>query len=154
MICSNVLHATRDLAATLRHIRRVCVPGSILLLSETVCNDEWLDLTFGLLSGWWRFTGSDPDRSSTLLSLSSWQRRLREEGFRPLCHFGGRQVVILATAESESIAAAPRPPSGSFVWLVKPQMPSARAEELSRWLIKLLRHAGDLEQEISVEART
>ena len=154
VICSNVLHATRDLAATLRHIRRVCVPGSILLLSETVCNDEWLDLTFGLLSGWWRFTGSDPDRSSTLLSLSSWQRRLREEGFRPLCHFGGRQVVILATAESESIAAAPRPPSGSFVWLVKPQMPSARAEELSRWLIKLLRHAGDLEQEISVEART
>ena len=51
VVCTNVLHATQDILATLRHIRSVCMPGALLVLSETVVDDEWLDLTFGLLSG-------------------------------------------------------------------------------------------------------
>ena len=51
VVCTNVLHATEDLRATLQHIRGLCAPGALMVLSETVVDDEWLDLTFGLLSG-------------------------------------------------------------------------------------------------------
>ncbi|WP_156303064.1 class I SAM-dependent methyltransferase, partial [Methylogaea oryzae] len=55
VVASNVLHATRDLAATVGHARSLLAPGGQLLLVEGTAPRRWIDLIFGLLEGWWAF---------------------------------------------------------------------------------------------------
>src|SRR5205085_5444328 len=55
VIAANVLHATRDLGETLANVRRLVRPGGELLLLEGTRPQRWIDLTFGLTDGWWRF---------------------------------------------------------------------------------------------------
>ncbi|MYI06851.1 MAG: SDR family oxidoreductase, partial [Gemmatimonadetes bacterium] len=55
VIAADVLHATRDLGETLAHCRRLLAPAGVLVAVEETARKAWLDLTFGLLPGWWRF---------------------------------------------------------------------------------------------------
>ncbi|CAJ1332047.1 unnamed protein product, partial [Effrenium voratum] len=91
VFCTNVLHATQDPQVALHHVWRCCAPDAVLVLCETMENDCWLDLTFGLTDGWWR-RGSSP-----LLPLESW-KRLLTAGFEPFFWSQGRQAVICARA--------------------------------------------------------
>ncbi|MBV9488723.1 MAG: SDR family NAD(P)-dependent oxidoreductase, partial [Verrucomicrobia bacterium] len=80
VIAANVLHATRDLTTTLRHVRQLLVPGGLLVLVEGIQRQGWLDLTFGMLDGWWRF--ADEWRTdSAFLDTSQWARALAQQGF-------------------------------------------------------------------------
>ena len=42
---------------------------------------RWLDLTFGLTSGWWRFSDSPLRADYPLLSIDAWRRLLDELGW-------------------------------------------------------------------------
>ena len=55
LIASNVLHATRYLEETLDHCRELLAPSGQLMALENLAGQDWLDLTFGQLDGWWRF---------------------------------------------------------------------------------------------------
>ena len=55
VLAANVLHATRDLGQTLTHARKLLRHGGQLVLLEGTAPRRWIDLTFGLLEGWWRF---------------------------------------------------------------------------------------------------
>lgn len=79
VIAANVLHATRDLSATLAHIQGLLLPGGVLLLQEGTRADSWVDLTFGLTDGWWRF--ADHRQNHPLLAAAEWQHLLLECGF-------------------------------------------------------------------------
>jgi thioester reductase-like protein len=80
VVAANVLHATRDLPQTLRHVLSLLAPRGALLLFEGVTRRRSLDLTFGLLEGWWRF--DDPIRDDyPMLNLEQWRRLLQEVGF-------------------------------------------------------------------------
>ena len=57
VLAANVLHATRDLSETLGHCRKLLAPSGLLVLVEGTEARGFLDLTFGLLPGWWRFAG-------------------------------------------------------------------------------------------------
>src|SRR5690606_20175384 len=48
VVASNVLHATRDLDATLRRIGRLLAPGGVLIAYETTRQFRWHDVTTGL----------------------------------------------------------------------------------------------------------
>lgn len=98
IVCANVLHATKNIPETLKHVRRLCAPNSWLILSETVVQDDWLDLTFGLLDGWWRFEDDRVHHRSPLLSCEQWEEKLKQAGFYPFMSIGRRQVVLLARA--------------------------------------------------------
>ncbi|MCB8984308.1 MAG: SDR family NAD(P)-dependent oxidoreductase [Ardenticatenaceae bacterium] len=81
VIAANVLHATSDLRQTLRHVRRLLTPGGLLLLLEGSGRQRWVDLTFGLTEGWWKFTDLDVRQSSPLVDEAQWWALLQDAGF-------------------------------------------------------------------------
>jgi acyl transferase domain-containing protein/NADPH:quinone reductase-like Zn-dependent oxidoreductase/acyl carrier protein len=97
VIAANVLHATADLRETLANVRRLLAPGGDLLLVESDPRDRWLDLTFGLTDGWWRFRDSDL-RSHPLLSTERWLTLLRECGFDDAAPIEGTGVIVARAA--------------------------------------------------------
>ena len=81
IVASNVLHATRDLRETLRHIRELLVPGGLLFLLEGTRPHLWVEVTFGLTEGWWRFADAALRPFHPLLTAKRWVELLREVGF-------------------------------------------------------------------------
>ena len=146
VVCTNVLHATKSLETTLHHVWRLCAPNAVLVLSETVKQDLWLDLTFGLLPEWWQFQDR---QGSPLLPIETWKVKLAACGFEPAFAAGATQAVILARAVDT--AGAPRPVhlqdhsmrdlSKKPFWLLLP--PIDKLQEFSRHLSQVLKRAGE-----------
>ena len=74
IIASNVLHATADLRQTLAHVSQLAAPGALLLLLEGTAPMRWVDLTFGLTDGWWRFTDADVRPLHPLVDGARWMQ--------------------------------------------------------------------------------
>ena len=81
IVAANVLHATRDLRVTVGNIAELLAPEGLVLFGEATRPARWLDLTFGLTDGWWRFEDQEL-RRHPLLSRSSWVALLSSLGFR------------------------------------------------------------------------
>ncbi|EFQ96902.1 fatty acid synthase S-acetyltransferase [Nannizzia gypsea CBS 118893] len=80
IIASNVLHATPVLAATLKNVRSLLVPGGRLLLEELCPAMPFFDFVMGVLPGWW--LGEDDGRTAApYVTPERWDRVLRESGF-------------------------------------------------------------------------
>ncbi|MEU5030943.1 SDR family NAD(P)-dependent oxidoreductase [Streptomyces milbemycinicus] len=125
-IATNVLHATRNIRATLANAKAALRGGGLLLLNELSDNVFFSHLTFGLLDGWWRY--DDPALripGSPGLTPENWLRALGETGFRPafIAAEGaddlGQQVFV---AESDGVVRQPVPAGG-------PAFPPSAAEE-------------------------
>lgn len=128
VVAANVLHATEDLRTSLRHVRRLLKPGGILLLVEGTRPVRWLDLTFGLTPGWWRFNDDELRAGYPLLSAAGWRSLLVESGFNvpsivsPVAIAAGEQdaensiiVTQLQGEAAENIIAPAGKPSN---WLI------------------------------------
>ncbi|KAI1387791.1 lovastatin nonaketide synthase [Hypoxylon trugodes] len=80
VIAANVLHATRDLAQTMRHVRSLLRPGGYLVAVEvtgTMLREPGL---MGGLEGWW--LGTDDGRFPCPgVSAKEWHNVLQETGF-------------------------------------------------------------------------
>ncbi len=114
VLAVNVLHATADLRQSLRHTRQLLAPGGLLLVMEETEPKRWIDVTFGLTGGWWRFTDVATRGDYPLISRRQWLDLLAEAGFDecavvPESSATSTQVLILARA------AAPLPAEG---WLI------------------------------------
>lgn len=81
IVAANVLHATADLGACLRRVRGLLREGGLLLLLEGTARRAWVDLIFGLLDGWWKFTDVSLRPDHPLLSEPRWLELLHESGF-------------------------------------------------------------------------
>lgn len=80
VIACEVLHATRSMANTMANVRKLLKPGGTLLLLETTKDQLDVQLTFGLLPGWW--LSEEPERVWTpSLSTPFWDQVLKEAGF-------------------------------------------------------------------------
>ena len=82
VIAANVVHATADLRRTVEHCRRLLAPGGVLVLVEVTVPQRWVDLTFGLTDGWWKFTDADLRPRYPLVSAAGWLGLLAASGFR------------------------------------------------------------------------
>jgi amino acid adenylation domain-containing protein len=82
VIASSVLHATRDIAESLRNIRRLLAPHGLLLLIEETRFHPIFDLSMGLQQGFDRFEDEGLRRRHPLLSRERWQAALLGQGFR------------------------------------------------------------------------
>ena len=81
IIAANVLHATTDMKQTLSHVRELLADGGMLVLYEATAKTIWVDLVFGLLEGWWKFSDYELRPDYPLLSREKWHHVLRETGF-------------------------------------------------------------------------
>ncbi|MBI3629383.1 MAG: SDR family NAD(P)-dependent oxidoreductase, partial [Candidatus Rokubacteria bacterium] len=114
VLAANVLHATRDLRAALRHCRSLLAPGGMLLVLELTQAPRWVELVFGLTEGWRRFEDTDV-RSSPLLGGNQWRAVLSDGGFGdievitdPARADGPGQVMVLARKPVGSRPVEPR----------------------------------------------
>jgi acyl transferase domain-containing protein/acyl carrier protein len=104
IIAANVLHATRDLAQTAAHVRGLLAPGGLLILIEQTQAARWVDLTFGMTEGWWRFTDRDRRPHHPLIAGSQWAELLQRQGFAQVQAVPGPavgQAVFLAQADDQ-----------------------------------------------------
>ena len=102
VIAANVLHSTKDLTQVLGHIQQLLAPKGLLVLQEMTQQQTWLDLTFGLLPGWWKF--QDSLRSNyPLINANQWSNLLKSQGFTDvsvLIPHGVRSQAMLIAQES------------------------------------------------------
>ena len=80
IIAANVLHATRDLREALRNAVGLLARGGLLILLEATARQRWVDLTFGLTEGWWRFDDTTLRPDYPLLSAERWKTLFEETG--------------------------------------------------------------------------
>ena len=108
VIAANVLHATSDLEQTLRNVRRLLTPGGMLVLLEGSERRLWLDITFGLTDGWWRFSDASLRPNYPLIPPDHWRTPLRAAGFSSVTSVtppGGMimaQSIIMARADADA----------------------------------------------------
>ena len=130
VIAANVLHATKDLGVSLQHCRHLLAPSGQLVVLEGLQRQGWLDLTFGLLDGWWRF--DDSYRTDhPLVSAEVWRQALAEAGFE--------DSEVLETSEPGVSEAA----QGVFI----ARAPEEVVERPGSWVVTA--HGGGLGQDLA-----
>ena len=101
VLAANVLHATPDIRASIRHAAAALRPGGVLVLNELSANGWFTHLTFGLLEGWWLYRDEALRlRGCPGLAPDTWAALLAEEGFASIQfpaaagHPLGQQIVV------------------------------------------------------------
>jgi NAD(P)-dependent dehydrogenase (short-subunit alcohol dehydrogenase family)/SAM-dependent methyltransferase/acyl carrier protein len=132
VLAANVLHATAEIKAAVEHARELLAPDGLLVLVEGTEPQRWVDLTFGMTDGWWRFTGRDPRRTYPLLSADAWRSLLAEVGLHAtLVPEDGATGEVVITA---SVDATPLAHDDRRIWVVvggATQLANAVVEELA-----------------------
>jgi acyl transferase domain-containing protein/SAM-dependent methyltransferase/acyl carrier protein len=81
VIAANVLHATKDLNDSVARVNELIRQGGLAFLLEGNGQQAWLDLTFGLTDGWWRFEDQRSPSNSALINHGQWTALLESKGF-------------------------------------------------------------------------
>ncbi|XXK21137.1 beta-ketoacyl synthase N-terminal-like domain-containing protein [Arenicellales bacterium nBUS_48] len=87
VIAANVVHATADLEVSLSNIYSMIAPGGYLTLIEAEPGQDWLEMVFGNMTGWWAFKDQRAGKNTPLLEFSEWQSTLRASGFSDIGRF-------------------------------------------------------------------
>ncbi|KAF2829294.1 polyketide synthase PksD [Ophiobolus disseminans] len=81
ILAGSVIHATKNLAATLKNLRRALKPGGKLIFHETTASDCFvMNFGFGILAGWW-LSEEDFRAWGPTITEPEWDHMLRENGF-------------------------------------------------------------------------
>ena len=123
IVAANVLHATRDLTRTVRRVRELLKPGGSLVLLEGTLPLRWVDLTFGMTEGWWRFTDRDLRPAHPLLTPAQWLTLLKQNGFDDVERIpqdveAAGQSLILARAADAAGSQSAAPVVTATRWLI------------------------------------
>jgi acyl transferase domain-containing protein len=105
VLAANVLHATRDLAQSVAHAVDLLAPGGVIVMLEGVRPDPWVDLTFGMTPGWWRFTDRDLRPDYPLISMPQWHELLDSVGLTGTLSVGGSDELGRGAAQQMLISA-------------------------------------------------
>ncbi len=145
IIAANVLHATTDMKQTLSHVRELLADGGMLVLYEATAKTIWVDLIFGLLEGWWKFSDYELRPDYPLLSRDKWHHVLRETGFTEVVTMPevegmaetlSEQTVIVAQSSQTKLEQRN---DGSKSWLIL-----ADSQGVGQHLANLLRSVGEV----------
>ena len=127
VLAANVLHVARDLEGAVRNVARLLAPGGLLLALEGTAPQPWLDLTFGLTDGWWRFADHPLRPSYPLASRETWLDLLRSAGLRDSRALPPGEGGAL---RDQALLVAQAPSDFTRAWLLVGG-PAALARELS-----------------------
>ena len=81
IIASNVLHATRDLKNTFSNVKQLLKNHGVLFMLEGTTPFLWIDLVFGITTGWWLFEDNYLRPNHALMSGAKWKDFLKNEKF-------------------------------------------------------------------------
>jgi hybrid polyketide synthase/nonribosomal peptide synthetase ACE1 len=82
VVASLVLHATRDLDATVRNVRRLLKPGGYLYMLElTNLRPIRTSFTMSGLQGWWMGSAKDGREFTPCVDANQWNTILQNNGF-------------------------------------------------------------------------
>ncbi len=136
ILASNVIHATKDLKASLANIKQLLRKGGLLLLNEASEKKGWIDITFGMTDGWWRFEDSKIRKDHPLLGPSAWTGLMDMAGYEELSMFttvdsngkqlSGQHVIAAFRPVAEEVAKHP-----VVLYISDAEIDSAVREELS-----------------------
>ncbi|GGC78298.1 type I polyketide synthase [Chelatococcus reniformis] len=132
VIGANVVHATRDLAATAARLRALLGPEGRLILLEGAGPQRFGDLTVGLLEGWWAYTDTDL-RQYALMPRAAWRTLLSGAGFAEVAAIPpeGTHAVL----DQQAVFVAEAAPASPRTWLLQPDrggLAAALADALQR----------------------
>jgi acyl transferase domain-containing protein len=168
VLAANVVHATRDVGATLDRMRQFLKPGGILILLETTTHHAVIDMTIGFVEGWSAF--EDPYRSDhPLLEADRWRAVALEHGFADAARFPaagspadgvGQHVIVAYNAQSAAltgdravVAAAP----DVHAHIPAPQLEGLRdhdrREQLRVFAAACVRHVLQLDEQTNLGLR-
>jgi len=116
VIAANVLHATADLRRTVAHAKRLIAPGGMLAVVEGTRAERWVDLTFGMTGGWWKFTDTGLRPDHPLLSKRKWLELLSDLGF----HDPAAVEPVPDAPQVLLFAGIPATPADAGRWLLVP----------------------------------
>ena len=125
VIASNVLHATESLRATLDNVKRLMTSQGMLLIVEATVPPHWVDLTFGMTEGWWKFGDHELRPSYPLMSEGTWRDFLPTAGFEHVQIFSdmstpqesGNSVIVARAQEMDLEPYQPRVEQAPWVVL-------------------------------------
>nr|QCQ29630.1 polyketide synthase-nonribosomal peptide synthase [Alternaria oxytropis] len=88
IVAANVLHATRNLADTMRHVRRLLKPGGYLVMMEITGDLLRLGYLMGALPGWWLGPrdGDEGRQWAPGIDPIEWDNLLHRTGFSGVDH--------------------------------------------------------------------
>jgi len=124
ILAANVVHATTDLRQTLAHVKDLLAPGGLLLMLENTSPQRWVDLTFGLTEGWWKFMDADLRPSYPLLTSDKWLNLLSAEEFEDVQSIpdvgedgvlNGQAIIVARAPLAEAVVAQSENPGK---WLI------------------------------------
>ncbi|KAF2715992.1 hypothetical protein K431DRAFT_316867 [Polychaeton citri CBS 116435] len=95
VVASNVVHATKQLNSTLKHVYQLMRPGGKLFLIEATKPAARLSMIFGCFEGWWRGEEDNGRHGGPTLLVPQWDALMKDVGF------SGVETVIHDT-DSES----------------------------------------------------
>lgn len=113
ILAANVIHATANLHQTLAHVQQVLAPGGTFIMLEVIKRRAWVDITFGLTDGWWRFVDSDIRPDYALLNRDEWLTLLANSGFGEVAAVPNgdsplnEEAVLISRKAAGEIAQAP-----------------------------------------------
>jgi pyochelin synthetase len=87
IVAAHVLHATRNIAETLAHVRRLLAPGGVLLLLEETRFQRKFNFSMGFLPGFDHFEDYALRPLHPLLTAELWGEALRAHGFADFVSF-------------------------------------------------------------------
>ncbi|MEM6601991.1 MAG: SDR family NAD(P)-dependent oxidoreductase, partial [Verrucomicrobiota bacterium] len=128
VIGANVVHATKDIATSLEHLKGVLKKDGLLVLNELGRTEMFTTLTFGLLDGWWRYEDEELRLAgSPGLSRERWGEVLSRTGYQALATYpdGGHapaQQLILAQSDGRVVLRNTIPPQSAASEKRKPAL--------------------------------
>ncbi len=138
IIASNVIHATLDLKQGIDTVRTLLAGGGLMLIWEITQQQDWLDVTFGMTEGWWRFQDKNIRPSYPLVSGSQWQELIESSGFdscevlTPQDDQGDDQ----GDGQQDNQLDKARVASGQSVIIARKEMEdSSNSSDLGHWLV-------------------
>ena len=103
VIAADVFHATEYLDDTLAHTRSILKDGGLLVLGEVFQSSMFLEITFGLAGGWWRWGDENREHGSALLQPKEWDALLKRHEFEDTFSVGHTSYgVVFALANGRT----------------------------------------------------
>ncbi|MFB9905554.1 SDR family NAD(P)-dependent oxidoreductase [Allokutzneria oryzae] len=149
VLASNVIHATRDVRATLHRLGGLISDGGHLLATELHDPDQTA-VNFALFDGWWAFTDTDLRQDGPLLPFARWRELLADTGFTDIAGLGlaeesedNDHSTILARRVRRAVppAVASLPPGSPTTWVIAHE--HAEDADFATTLADLLTAAGN-----------